>query len=272
VVQYLGSTSKYPKILTRVVLGKPFFASIGERAQDSLIGFALDQASERASILQYVDCLMRDGALSERQKNRFLQCVDEMEFSDLRSAKLSFGVILKRLIAEMKSHNWYRQQPAISMLIDYGSEAVEKIDEKDQSILGRNILQVADGDEWSAKRFLQKLGDPSKEWPTPFIRGIAIECFVNESDQVRLKCDRLPLVLKILDGLDEDTRREIVDAIWNAIKEGTPKDVPLSKPIFENVRVVLGAYEWAAAIDEAIYRRRDDLIIYSDNYEIGTNG
>ena len=96
-----AEAGRYPKILTRVLLGKPFFASIGERAQDSLIGFALDQASERASILQYVDWLLNEEALSERQKERFLKCVDEMEFSDLRSAKLSLAVCFKRLIAEL---------------------------------------------------------------------------------------------------------------------------------------------------------------------------
>ena len=84
-----AETARYPDILIRVVLGKPFFASIGERAQDSLIGFALDQASERASVLQYVDWLLSEGELFQRQKDRYLKCVDEMDFSDLRSAKLS---------------------------------------------------------------------------------------------------------------------------------------------------------------------------------------
>src|SRR5271166_3453007 len=163
--------------------------------------------------------------------------------------------------AEMKSHNWYRQQPAIDMISDGGSEAVRKLQEGDQITLGRNILQVADGGERSARRLLQALANSPKLWPEPFIRGLAFECFVNEADQVRLKCDRLPLVLTILDGLDETVRRGIVDMMEKAISEGVPKDISLFKPEFEKTCAVLEAHEWAATVKKAIESRTRDLVI-----------
>jgi hypothetical protein len=166
-----SDAGRYPKILTRVVLGKPHFFVIGERAQDSLIGFALEQASEKASLLQYVGALLDCGALSERQSERFRKCVHEMELAHLRSAKLSFGVVHERIIGELKSHNWYKQRPAIDMIIEYGAKCIERIDENDQIVLGRNVLQVADGRERSANEFLQSLGENSKEWPLAFIRN-----------------------------------------------------------------------------------------------------
>jgi len=256
-----AAAGKYPKILIPVVLGKPLFASIGERAQDSLIGFALDQSSERATILQYVDGLMQEQALSERQKDRFLKCVDEMEFGDLRSARLSLGVCFKRLLAELKSHNWYKQQPAVEIIAGTGPEEIRKLDTQDQIVLGRNVLQVADGGERSARRLLVDLGESPKLWPEPFIQGIAIECFVNEADQVRLKCDRLKLVLKILDGLDESVREAIVTMIAKAISEGTPKDLSLLNREFDETCAVLDAHSWTAGVREAIERRKIELVI-----------
>ncbi len=256
-----AAAGKYPKILIPVVLGKPLFASIGERAQDSLIGFALDQSSKRATILQYVDGLMQEQVLSERQKDRFLKCVDEMEFGDLRLARLSLGVCLKRLIAELKSHNWYRQQPAVEIIAGTGPEEIRKLDTQDQIVLGRNVLQVADGGERSARRLLVDLGESPKLWPVPFIQGIAIECFVNEGNQVRLKCDRLKLVLKILSGLDQSVRDAIGTVIAKAISEGTPKEVSLLNWEFNETCAVLDAHLWTLGVREAIEHRKIELVI-----------
>jgi hypothetical protein len=255
-----STAGKYPKTLIPVVFAKPLFASIGERAQDSLLGFALDLVSERPVILQCVERLVRERALSKRQKERFLKCLDEMEFGDLCSAGLSLCVFFKRLLAELKSHNWYKQQPAVDIIAGTGPEAISRLDIQDQIILGRNVLQVADGGERSAKRLLVVLGKSPKLWPVPFLQGIAIECFVNEADQVRLKCDHLKLVLKILDGVDDDARDAIVSMIATAISNGTPKDISLLNQEFDEICTLLDAHAWAGSVRRAIERRRNDLV------------
>jgi hypothetical protein len=263
---------KYPKILVRVVMGKPFFGHIGERAQDSLIGFALDHASERASVLQYIEWLMTDGSLSERQQERFNKYVKEMDFPYFRMAKLSIGVAFDRIIGEMKSHNWYRQRPAMDMIIDCGAESIAQVDENGQVVLGRNVLQVADGGERLTNEFLQNLSYKPKDWPVAFLRGIALECFVNEAGHLRLKCARLPAVLKVLNGLEEKARRKILASVMEGITDGIlNKGVIMFKPEFESICGVLNAYDWAAVIDEAIYRRKDELITRLDSFVIETN-
>jgi hypothetical protein len=255
------AVGKYPKILACVVLGKPFFASLGERAQDSLIGFAIDRATERASTLQYIDWLMEGLELSDRQKYRFLKCIDDMELADLRAAKLSLGVCLNRLIAELKSHNWYKQQPAINMIVEYGLEEIARLGTNDQVTLGRNILQVADGGERSSKRLLQKIGEAPHFWPENFIAGIAIECFANESEQVRLKCDRLESVMRIVDGLDKPVRCRLVEKIEKAILGGQPKESNCFEQEFRTICTNLGASSWASSIKQAVESRKSELVM-----------
>jgi len=130
-------------------------------------------------------------------------------------------------------------------------EDMTKTGEAEQMILGRNILQVADGDERSAKRFLQSLADRPTLWPEAFIKGVTLECFVNETEQLRLKCDHLKEVLRALAGLDEAVRLGIVKQVTAAISGAAPKDVYLSKAEFEKACAELGSNGWAAPLKEA---------------------
>ena len=251
----------YPKILARVFELKALFQMIGERAQDSLVGSALDQAADRSSVLHYLERLMDEGALTDRQKSRFLEHIDEMPIAKLRSSKLSTAVCLKRLLVELKSHNWKRQQPAVDLVSGNGPEDIRKLDTADQIILGRNILQVADGDENSAKRLLQALADSPTLWPEAFIKGIAFECFVNEADQLRLKCDHLKVVLKALAGLGENARLAIVEKLAESISGATPKDVYRSRTKFEKTCDELAVIDWAQPLKQALEARKSELVI-----------
>ncbi len=259
--EWHAKVGAYPKILARVFKRKALFQMIGERAQDSLVGSALDQAADRSSVLQYLERLMDEGALTDRQKSRFLEHIDEMPIAKVRSSKLSTAVCLKRLLVELKSHNWYRQQPAVDVVSGNGPEDIRKLDTADQIILGRNILQVADGDERSAKRFLQTLADSPTLWPKAFVKGIALECFVNEADQLRLKCDHLNVVLKALAGLGEDARLAIVEKLEESISGATPKDVYLSQTKFEKIYDELAVIDWAQPLKRALEARKRELVI-----------
>ncbi|MBV8337751.1 MAG: hypothetical protein JO358_20425 [Alphaproteobacteria bacterium] len=259
--EWHAKVGSYPKILARAFKRKALFQMIGERAQDSLVGSALDQAADRSSVLQYLDRLMDEGALTDRQKSRFLEHIDKMPIAKLRSSKLSTAVCLKRLLVELKSHDWYRQQPAVDVVAGNGPEDIRKLDTANQIILGRNILQVADGDERSAKRFLQTLADSPTLWPKAFIKGIALECFVNEGDQLRLKCDHLKVVLKALAGLDENARLAIVEKLEESISGATPKDVYLSRTEFEKTCDELAVIDWARPLKQALEARKSELVI-----------
>lgn len=50
-----------------------------------------------------------------------------------------------------------------------------------------------------------------------------LECFVNEDEKARLKCDRLKTVLQIVDKLDQEPRARMVEIVSEAIDAGAPK-------------------------------------------------
>jgi hypothetical protein len=250
----------YPKTLVRVLNREALFKAAGERAQDSLVGSALDYAQKRASILRHLEGLMEAGALSERQKERFLAHVEKMPQAKLRSAKLSIKTCFKRMIEDLKSHNWYMQQPTIDIMVANGPDQIDDLDASDQVVLGRNILQVADGNERSAQRFLRSIAEDPAKWPYAFLRGLFLECFVNELKQVRLKCDHLNTVLKIVSGLDAAPQERIAERARTAIVGGTPKGNFLGKKDFATVCDSLEACGWAKPVAVALKAMANELV------------
>jgi len=253
-----GKASAYPKTLIRVLNRSALFKAAGKRAQDSLVSSALDIAKTRASILRHLEGIIR--SLTERQKERFLAHVREMSAAGLRAAKLSLKTAFVPVIEGLTSHNWYVQQPFVEYIAAAGPEQIEELEVADQISLGRNVLQVADGNERSAKRFLDDIADSSAKWPAPFVKGIFLECFVNDEKKIRLKCDQLAIVLKIVRGLDENKRCKIVEVARKAIECGSPKGVFLGRKEYTKVRDALEAHDWAAPVVEALQAVGNELV------------
>ena len=70
--------SRFPKTLMRGCNTHEMFRGIGELAQDSLVGSVLEESETYASVLPYLEGLYDDGALSERQQERFTEYVSNM--------------------------------------------------------------------------------------------------------------------------------------------------------------------------------------------------
>ena len=238
---------RFPKILMRVCNIADIFKEIGKRAQDSLVGSILAESSTRSSVLTYLERLNNDGALSNRQQERFTERVSEMNSSELRSASLSTKTCYEKLIAAMKSHNWYVQNPAIDLIVSNGPNQAAELNEDQQVELGRNILQAGEGTAASAYEFLEKLSQDGASWPFHIVRGIAMESFTNEDNQIRFKDRHLGRVLSAIDHLQQELQDQLIAEISASVDAGAPKDW-VDREDFENAVDSLEAYTWAAPL------------------------
>ena len=244
-------TGRFPKTLMRVCSIADIFKEIGKRAQDSLVGSILAESSTRSSVLTYLERLNNDGALSKRQQERFTERVSEMDSSELRSTSLSTKTCYEQLIAAMKSHNWYVQNPAIDLIVSNGPDQAAELNEDQQVILGRNILQCADGRERSASRFIKNLSEDESSWPFHVVRGIALETFTNEKNEIRFKDYHLEKVLSALVHLNEKQREQLVAEIAASVDVGTPKDW-VDREDFDSVIESLKVYQWTAPLTSSL--------------------
>ncbi|WP_323544620.1 PIN-like domain-containing protein [Xanthomonas campestris] len=119
---------------------------------------------------------------------------DERGFA-LTKMREPFSDIAQRLY----SHNWYVQNPAVVDLMTQGLPD----DLGSSFILGRALLQAADGSAWRADRFLRDydgLSTDADKNHQAFLAGAAFECCFDRTGTKRddFKFDYLPLIFWLM--------------------------------------------------------------------------
>lgn len=236
--------SEYPTILMAVCAKAEIFESIGEQAQDYLVSSILQKSITQPSTLIALEKLLSDKCLTTQQEKRFRAAISEMGINSIRSSQLSTKNCYENIVDSMKSYDWYKQNPAIDLILSNGPEQVAELDNNQQITLGRNILQCAQGSANSATNFLNRLYTSINDWPYNIIYGIVIECFVNEKNTFRLKINQLSFVLRSLEKFDEEQRKKLVKSISNQVKESDIKHYFQYEEEEKNVFTLLGKYPW----------------------------
>jgi hypothetical protein len=240
-------SSRFPKILMQVCSIADIFKEIGKRAQDSLVGLIIAESATRVSVLTHLERLSIDGALTLRQQERFIEHVSEMPSSVIGSAGLRTKTCYRKLIDAMKSRNWYVQNPAIDLIVSNGPDQAAELDENQQVNLGRNLLQAGEGKADSANKFLEKLSKDGTSWPFNLVRGIALESFTNEDNQIRFKGHLLGRVLSAIDHLRKDQQDQLIAEVSASVDAGAPKDW-VDRDDFEKAIDTLKDYTWTAPL------------------------
>jgi len=197
--------------------------------------------------------------LTMRHQERFVEHVSEMPSSAIRSAGLTTKTCYGKLIDAMKSHNWYLQNPAIDLIVSNGPDQAAELDENQQVNLGRNLLQAGEGTAGSANEFLEKLSQDGTSWPFHVVRGIAMESFTNEDNQIRFKARHLGRVLSAIDHLQQELQDQLIAEISASVDAGVPKDW-LDRDDFENAVDSLKAYPWAAPLVTSLEAKAASLL------------
>ena len=250
--------SRSPKTLFRVCSVRDIFTELGKRARDTLVGAILTEAGTRASVLKHLERLEETEALSSRHLERFREHVESMDSKALRSSGLSTRTCFDRVIAALRAHNWYVQNPAIDLVRSNGPSQASALEEAQQLDLGRNILQAAEGNSGSAIQFLDTLAEDGTSWPFDVVRGIALEVFTNEDNEIRFKDRHLETVLSILDDIKTTPRKKILVEIVDSIDEGTPK-AWVDQDNYADVIKVLTTRSWALPLVKCLESKAASL-------------
>ena len=85
---------------------------------------------------------------------------------NFKTEKTSFAA---KTLSALKSYNWYKQNPAIMAL---NTEIVRAMSIDEMFVIGRNILQAADGSSGSAFNFINEFEEKTRGWPEAQTRAI----------------------------------------------------------------------------------------------------
>ncbi len=204
------------------------FPLISSHAQDIVVGNLVQHVKTDISIAARLEPLDQKGLLNNRQRERFIESLQTVGYRALAGAGIALRYYATLLLAGMKSHNWYAQNPALDALASAGPTAVAELDGGIQRQLGNNVLQCAAGAAASAGPIMEAIEDGTVTWPPAFVEGLVEECFVNDEGRVRFKTDHLKKALFGLSGLTPTERKGIVDRVAARVEVGSPK--PVSDP------------------------------------------
>jgi hypothetical protein len=230
--EWLRIVRTYKTLSVHLFCRAEAFQMLGERAQDCMIGIILEKSVETPSLFQVLDYLNITQCLTSRQAERIKEHFDKCvkiagnripghSASWLRATGLRLPLCLPSIIELLKSHNYHTQNPAAELVAEKGADAVAELDKINQEVLGRNILQSADGGAYSSIELIEEAGRSA--WPSAFVKGLFFECFINETGQIRIKDSCLEKVLKALAMIAEEDRVAILADLAKQIRSGTIK-------------------------------------------------
>lgn len=174
------------------------------QAQDMCFGHLVEPTRKDGTVIsptplriRQVKTLERTGYLNDKQKSKLHEVLDTAPYESLAAAGCKLTDSIQRIINDLKSHNWYTQNPAIDAVSNLGLASISELTNTEQENLGRNILQSAEGGSDSARSFVvTKL--KGQQLPKSFILGLLKECFTNEKFEFRIKKEIFNHILEVV--------------------------------------------------------------------------
>ena len=186
---------------------KTFVKVLGAQYRELAISFQLATAEEQTIKCEKSDSFELKTESFENNKDVNNVSEGKKENKDTHPDVLYTGVALHdalydsskslgcmdEYITQLKTYNWYVQNPSINKLMELSSLDFENTQENRDSffVLGRNILQSAEGSSGSAITFMENLYSYINSWKSDFkkalVDGMLYEVFFNGDGKIRPK-------------------------------------------------------------------------------------
>ena len=244
--QWHNLVIKYPQILCLILAKRPeLFKEITQNAQDSIVTRLIGNSNIIPSGLSDLECLYDDNALTKRQKDRFKKAIETSGIETLIASGLKTSTCFDKIIEALKSLDWYTQNPAVRLIMQNGKKNLGNLDANQAEILGRNILQAAEGNANYAIRFLDGWIEEPNAWPDDMLRGALLECFLDDDYEFRPKDGHLNRIMRILSK--HEKKDELINFLHIKLKDSEPKQYFFSEDV-EKTLNILSNYPEAALI------------------------
>jgi hypothetical protein len=239
----VDALTRYP-FLSRSLVDLSLFIRLSDHARDIVVGELL--AAARPSDAKAVHDLHNNGILSERQVQRMQAGLQLIPVHSLAAAGFVARDIFDRTIQQIRTRNWYVQQPGIDALRAFGPDGIATLDAVQQTCAGNNVLQAAEGGSIAAASFLSDLSHGHTLWPLAFIEGILAECVVNDDNRYRFKASRAALAMLCIRSVEPASRAGVVERLVARLRSATPKHEALDP---SDHALVIAAVDAAMAAD-----------------------
>ena len=207
------------------VLSKPnIYMKLSNRAKDSIVANAVNSPRFKYFKIKLLEPLLTSHTLSQDNLNILKNNLSDLTFEIAETNNLSLLLVNDLIIEKLKSYNWYIQSPAIKFVREKPISELQILSKEQQETLGRNILQVANGDEKEANKYLNEIKINPNLYPINFIKGIIFEVFINEAYLIRYKDEKINIIIEIIENCSNENVQNIIRELIYLINKGKYKN------------------------------------------------
>lgn len=226
-----------------------------ERVRKMLVDYVLDHISDQYATISPTNVfveLIRQGHLSDTQKDAFREQMDALEFATLSNFVAFSDLMADKILSELGTGDFYRIIPVISYLTGLSRESLESLDEARLVMLGREVTAAAVANSWASQNYLKSVGGMLDRLPDALVAGLFFGQFFPYDEELHAKLDYLSNLTVILEerlGASGLRHWYSVFAVLIGIAQG---EVPLSVVIEKCVRSLHGQPEKARLFQELL--------------------
>ena len=199
------------------------YNELNKRTKDTIVANALNSEHYKYYKIKQIEPLFLNKSLSKENMELVKNSLLDLTFEDAEKLNLSLYFVYDLIIEKLKTYNWYIQSPAIKFIRKKSVSELNSLTEKQQEILGRNILQVANGTESEANNYLEEIKNNPNKYPISFIKGIIFEVFINEENYIRYKDRKIKEIIEIIENIDDNSIETIIAELLNLMDKGLYK-------------------------------------------------
>lgn len=259
----------YPNSFILLIYKCNFWSKLPVILQDQLINYLLEtkenQILSDSSCIKILYSLYNREELNEFQKRRFLNFLNdnkEIKYEILISGGIPVSFYFKRIILDLKSYDWYKQNPTGVALINLQPGQFKELTDEQLEELGRNILQASEGDAFDVIRLLNKILSNPDWYPIALIKGIFFETLFNERKEFRVKTKFFENIIKCLLQIEKKYIVSIITETYNNLRNSKPKydkNFIFFKSGINNVVEILNK-SMSLSIDKEIQKHLQELV------------
>lgn len=150
-----------------------------------------------------------ENTLDSQQEDEREPSYSGIALLDSQYESVGRNAVFDEYIAALKTYNWYKQNPALNKLMRVRTlEEAPTSDNMDSTfVLGRNIIQSAEGSSGSAITFMENFPFYIAKWPTRFqqamIDGMLFEVFFDSAGNLRELPFKATYIMDLLTNIDK---------------------------------------------------------------------
>lgn len=230
------------------------------RIKEMLIAYVVSENDTKRliNLKAIVRSLIENNKLEEALRLKFYSKLEKLDFNSAINFYGNNDSKYDRIIAELESWQYERQNPVIDHLKTEGAaEFLNSLHTEKQFYLGRLLRACASGGHWKTQYLLSDIINGTVTVPENLKAGIALSSFINRQDKYSLDREFVVRAVKLLNTISEEIQNQVYSQVNKVLDENTPDE--FDKMIFSEPSLIELSKSVHESIDEWNGSNKDEF-------------